>query len=533
MKKNVLVSFLGTSLDRGKREKRWSKWRPSVALCQHSDFPVDEYHIIYSSQYVNLFKSITDDIVIVSPDTVIIPHVIEFSDPWDFQEVFGKLLDFSDSMDFDLALKDYFIHITTGTHVAQICLFLLTEARYFPGRIIQTSPTGRENQCSGKYAVIDLDLSKYDKIAQRFFDEKQDDLSFLKSGIETKNHSFNNLISQIEQVALKSTYPLLLNGPTGAGKSKLAGRIFELKKMKRQITGEFVEVNCATLRGDNAMSALFGHKKGSFTGAVSHRAGLLKRADQGVLFLDEIGELGIDEQAMLLRAIEEKFFLPVGADKEISSDFQLICGTNRDLDKMVSRGLFRENLLSRINLWSFSLPGLRDRPEDIEPNIHYELKRFARTEGRQVSFSKEAFDSFITFANSPESLWSSNFRDLNGAVIRMATLAPGGRISEEVQREETERLKQRWEPQKDKEIDESELLRRFLSDGDLSKIDRFDRPQLVYVLKICLECRTISEAGRILFDQSRKEKKHNNDADRLRKYLNRFGLNWREIKESF
>jgi transcriptional regulatory protein RtcR len=99
-------------------------------------------------------------------------------------------------------------------------------------------------------------------------------------------------------------------GPTGAGKSQLARKTYELKKMRHQVQGPFVEVNCATLKGDSAMSALFGHKKGAFTGAAADRAGLLKSADTGVLFLDEIGELGLDEQAMILRAIEEGRFPP-------------------------------------------------------------------------------------------------------------------------------------------------------------------------------------------------------------------------------
>ena len=146
--------------------------------------------------------------------------------------------------------------------------------------------------------------------------------------------------------------------------------------------GPFVEVNCATLRGDAAMSALFGHVKGAFTGAIRDRPGLLRAADGGLLFLDEVGELGPDEQAMLLRALEEKRFLPVGADKEVKSDFQLIAGTNRDLSDAVRQGRFREDLLARINLWTFQLPALRERREDIEPNLDYELEQFAAAPAR-------------------------------------------------------------------------------------------------------------------------------------------------------
>jgi transcriptional regulatory protein RtcR len=111
------------------------------------------------------------------------------------------------------------------------------------------------------------------------------------------------------------------------------------------------------------MSALFGHVKGAFTGAVQSRPGLLRSADGGVLLLDEIGELGLDEQAMLLHAIEDKAFLPVGTDREAQSDFQLGAGTNRDLSQAVRIGRFRDDLLARINLWTFRLPGL-PRPRD-------------------------------------------------------------------------------------------------------------------------------------------------------------------------
>ena len=203
-----------------------------------------------------------------------------------------------------------------------------------------------------------------------------------------------------------------------------------------QIKGEFVNVNCATLRGDQAMSVLFGHKKGSFTGAIADRPGLLKKADKGILFLDEIGELGLDEQAMLLRAIEEKKFFPLGADTESESNFELICGTNRDLETAVNEGRFRSDLLARINLWDFQLPGLADRREDIEPNLEYELQRFAEKSGKHTTFNKEVRQIFMDFALDPGTLWRGNFRDLNAMITRMATLSSGGRIDENVVRAE-------------------------------------------------------------------------------------------------
>ena len=131
-----------------------------------------------------------------------------------------------------------------------------------------------------------------------------------------------------------------------------------------------------------------GHKRGAFTGAQNDRAGLLRTADSGLLFLDEIGELGLDEQAMILRAIEEKRFLPVGSDQESTSNFQLIAGTNRNLRYEVHHGRFRADLLARLDLWTFELLGLTDRTEDIEGNVEYEIARFAATNGASVDVQR-------------------------------------------------------------------------------------------------------------------------------------------------
>jgi transcriptional regulatory protein RtcR len=321
MKKTVVIGLLGSTLDNtGKGKRRWERWRPTVSLCQHEDFVVNRLELLYQQEFSPLLDRVCKDLKEISPETEIIAHKISYKNPWDFEEVFSELHNFAVNYQFDQN-NDYLIHISTGTHVAQICMFLLTEARYFPANLIQTSPGRGRHSASGTYNIIDLDLSRYDGIASRFQKEWRDDISFLKSGIETRNTFFNKLIERIEKVAVNSVEPILLTGPTGAGKSLLAKRIFELKKAKRKIAGDLVEVNCATLRGEGAMATLFGHTKGAFTGADKERVGFLRTADQGLLFLDEVGELGVDEQAMLLRAVEEKKFFPVGADKESFSDF--------------------------------------------------------------------------------------------------------------------------------------------------------------------------------------------------------------------
>ena len=532
MKKKVVLGLVGQRLDSFRNpDTRWNRWRPTLSIFQHDSLLIDRLELLHTERTAELADSLTADIATVSPETEMRKHQLPFSNEWDLEDVFSCLHSFARSYSFDTDHEEYFVHITTGTHVVQICLFLLTESRHFPAQLLQTSPPRRRHSGScGEYATIDLDLSRYDSLAARFAEEQQEAFSFLKSGIATRNEAFNRLIAQIERVAIRSRDPILLLGPTGAGKSRLAERIYQLKRQREQVSGEFVAVNCATLRGDAAMSALFGHVTGAFTGAVRDRPGLLKQADGGVLFLDEVGELGPEEQAMLLRAIEQRRFFPVGADAEIASDFQLICGTNKDLAAESATGAFRRDLLARINLWSWALPGLADRREDIEPNLEYELDQYAARVGQRARFNREARDAFLRFANSAQSPWSGNFRDLSAAVTRMATLSDKGHIDAATVAEEVTRLRQDWRAAvADPDV---EILRTVFSGEQIEGLDRFDRVQLAEVIRVCRHSASLSEAGRLLFAASRQKKRNPNDADRLRKYLARFDLTFQSLQES-
>lgn len=522
-----MIGFIGTQLDAGKNPARWEKWRPTVSLAQHEDTLVNKMVLLYDTKYQALLDVIVADISSVSPETEVKPVSMNIADPWDFGEVYAALFDFAAQYPFDTEHEEYWIHITTGTHVVQICLFLMVEARYFPGVLLQTSPPRRMKDFAGTYTLIDLDLSHYDGIAKRFAREQDNAIALLKSGIETRNAAFNRMISEIEHVAVRSKAPMLFMGPTGAGKSFLAKRVYELKKARHQLGGGFVEVNCATLRGDGAASTLFGHVKGAFTGAASERAGLLRSAHKGLLFLDEIGELGADEQAMLLKAIEEKQFFPVGGDKLVTSDFQLIAGTHRDLRQDVKAGRFREDLFARINLWTYHLPSLAERPEDIEPNIDYVLAQQATEVGQKVSFNKQARQLYLKFAMSSEALWQGNFRDLGASILRLSTLAEGGRINNDLVEQEIDRLRRLWGEQSEPE--NNQRLTKVINPEQLAELDLFDRLQLEAVLKVCRTCKSLSEAGRKLFAVSRLQRGSTNDADRLRKYLAKFNLEWPDI----
>ena len=559
--KTAVIGFLGTTLDNGFNDKRWQRWRPTVSLALHDELLVDELHILYSKRDKRLFKIIVDDIAQVSPQTKVIGHHVSLSSPWDFADVYAELYDFTAAFDFQDNIN-YLLHLTTGTHVAQICWFLLVEAGFIPADLLQTSPCPRPDQADpqGRYQVIDLDVSRYDGLRARFEAEKQQHWQTLQANLVTQNAAYQQLISDIEKVATRSTAPILLMGATGAGKSQLASQIYALKKAKadnsvqnKYALNKFVEVNCATLRGDTAMSVLFGHVKGAFTGAASNREGLLKSADGGLLFLDEIGELGLDEQAMLLTALEEQRFYPLGSDTPINVSFQLMAGTNKDLRRAVANGEFRADLFARLNTWTFFLPSLKDRLEDLPANIDYELARLGSEQQQQYRFTPEARQLYEAFAMSTDATWQGNFRDLTASMIRLTTLAESKVIRIEDVQAEIERLSNLWElpnhlnsvvnnslsgfnSDSSLELDRHSIettsqntLGKYLDNNVLMKIDPFDVIQLAYVIEVCIQHNNQAAAGRYLYANSRDKLKSPNDSDRLRKYLMKFGLRFDEL----
>ncbi|MEM8597792.1 MAG: RNA repair transcriptional activator RtcR family protein, partial [Pseudomonadota bacterium] len=468
---NVVIGFLGSTLDRGGQKR---KWRPSVQLCAHETFPIARVELLHDARFYGLAQAVAADMVATSPETEVLLRRLDLTDPWDFEEVYGKLLDFAESYGFDEDRERYHVHLTTGTHVAQICWFLLTESRHVPARLLQTGPPRGETTPSGTLDIIDLDLSRYNALQSRFDRATEASTDLLKDGIKTRNPAFNDLIDRIERVATTSDAPLLLLGATGTGKTALAERIYELKRRQRRLRGRFVHVNCGTLRGEAGMAALFGNRRGAASGAPERR-GLMREAHGGLLFLDEIEALGADEQAMVLHAVEAGKFLPLGSDHEVTSDFQLIAGANRDLSRLVAEGQFRADLYARLNLWTFRLPRLRDRREDIEPNLEHEFRKAEHRLGTRVGFNADAAQRYRAFALHPGTLWPGNFRDLGASVLRMCTLAPRGRITLAMAEQEIETLKAQWAGAGDDS--DRKLVRTVLGEG-VDTIDLFDLAQL-------------------------------------------------------
>ena len=232
----VVIGILGSQLDSGKKTRRHDRWRPTVACILQEDLPVSRFELLYHIENKGLVGKVCDDMQAIDQQLTLNQHPLTVKNPWDFETVYAALYNFCQNYDFQPDKEDYLVHITTGTHVAQICLFLLTESRHLPAKLLQTRPKihadyGPE-RARGKYGIIDLDLSQYDQLAARFAGERLAGIDLLTDGIPTKDPAFAKKIQRIEQVAQASAAPILLTGPTGAGKTRLARRIFRLKKIE-------------------------------------------------------------------------------------------------------------------------------------------------------------------------------------------------------------------------------------------------------------------------------------------------------------
>jgi len=224
----------------------------------------------------------------------------------------------------------------------------------------------------------------------------------------------------VERVA-HATSPLLISGETGTGKGLIARA---LHAQGPRASGPFVSVNCAALPENLLESELFGHVRGAFTGASSNRPGLFSDADLGTLFLDEIGEISPTLQAKLLHVLESGTVRPVGSNKEHSVDVRIVTATHRDLHECVARGVFREDLLYRLDVVSIEIPPLRHRRDDIPALLSHFLEQARRKHPGSpvVGFSKAAIEQLL------EHRWPGNVRELEHLVERMVVLGRAAEI---------------------------------------------------------------------------------------------------------
>ena len=239
-------------------------------------------------------------------------------------------------------------------------------------------------------------------------------------GRSDKMQTMMDLITQV--AASRAT--VLITGESGTGKELVAKTIHAISPRADR---PFVPVNTGSMPSDLLESTLFGHVRGAFTSAIATKRGLFEVADQGTIFFDEIGTVGVDTQTKLLRVIQEREFMRLGGTETIKVDVRILAATNSDLRKLVVEGRFREDLFYRLNVITIGLPPLRDRKEDIPHLVEHFLKKFSLENGRTgMQFSPEALRVMMDYD------WPGNVRELENAVERAVVLATGPTLGPEL-----------------------------------------------------------------------------------------------------
>lgn len=227
------------------------------------------------------------------------------------------------------------------------------------------------------------------------------------------SESLNHIREMIDKVA-STDARVLITGPNGTGKELVAHHIHQKSDRNKM---PMIEVNCAAIPSELIESELFGHMKGSFTGAHKDKAGKFELANRGTIFLDEIGDMSLSAQAKVLRALQEGRITRVGGDKEIPVDVRVLAATNKDLTEEIAKGKFREDLYHRLAVILIKVPGLDDRKEDIESLVHYFAEKIAEVHGQAPKvFKKDAIQTL------KEQSWTGNIRELRNVVERLIIL---------------------------------------------------------------------------------------------------------------
>ena len=336
--------------------------------------------------------------------------------------------------DYDLVLCDIKMPKMDGVEVLEKAMKIKPETPFIMISGHGELETAVESMRLGAYDYISKppDLNRLLNAIRNALDKKQlvTENKILKSKINrhTEMIGESKAIQKIKTIIDKvapTEARVLITGPNGSGKELVA---HALHYQSQRANGPMIEVNCAAIPSELIESELFGHMKGSFTGANKDRAGKFEAANGGTIFLDEVGDMSLSAQAKVLRVLQENKITRVGSDKDIQVDVRVIAATNKNLQKEIAKGRFREDLYHRLAVILIEVPSLNERPEDISLLIDYFVERISEEQGSTPKqFSEEAIELLKNYN------WTGNIRELRNVVERLMIL--GGKVisSEDVQ----------------------------------------------------------------------------------------------------
>ncbi|MBD3224518.1 MAG: PAS domain S-box protein [Caldithrix sp.] len=294
-----------------------------------------------------------------------------------------------------------------------------------PSQVIEGFITDITEMKKAEQALIEKE-----KAVRQLKDRLQEETIYLREEIKSssnfdeiisRSNAFRRVLSNVEKVAATDTTVLIL-GETGTGKELIARA---LHNNSNRSDRSLVTVNCAALPAEMIESELFGHEKGAFTSAYTCKKGRFEIADQGTIFLDEIGDLPLNLQTKILRVLQEGEFQRVGSSQTITTDARIIAATNRDLQQAMQHGRFREDLFFRLNVFPIHVPPLRERKEDIPLLVNYFIQKFAAKIGKSIKETSQAFMNRLMAYD-----WPGNIRELQNIVERAVILSEDGRIKQ-------------------------------------------------------------------------------------------------------
>jgi DNA-binding NtrC family response regulator len=344
---------------------------------------------------------------------------IPLQDPTDYGLILKHLRGITAGLIEEFPGSEYFVSVASGTPQMHACWVLLTASGEFPARILHIRPPPFVTAERPSVSEIDLNQAEFPIVRVRNAaiaapETTAPDIQTALAEIElVADHP--KMVSALQQAAAlaSSNAPILVLGATGTGKELLAKFIHRLSGRPRE---NFVAINCSAIPRDLAESILFGHKKGSFTGATSDQVGKFDQADKGTLFLDELGELPLQAQAKLLRVLQDGLVEPIGATKAHKVDVRIVAATNQNLGKAIRQKEFREDLYYRLNVGEIHLPPLRERRSDIPKIALHILDRINKTLRRPKRLSQAALSRLQGHQ------WAGNVRDLHNVIERSARL---------------------------------------------------------------------------------------------------------------
>lgn len=440
-KKNVLLSYVGSTDDptrvtygsilalADKRFRDEMNRNPELSAdlirkINSVDYEFDKLVLFYTGddRSATWIKNVKEKLE--EADKEVIPVNLQIDDPLDYEELYSKTVDaFGRIKNCDQ--EKYYASISSGTPTMHICWFYMTMSKHLPLTLLRVrNPAevkGKQNYVEivepfvARNQRFDFNVSPRFKVDEITFSQAMKACNVMAGGEKLKA-IYRNAYRSEEK--LKETFKnekqnetdkssrrdsVLILGESGVGKEELAKFIH---KCSDRSSIPIVSVNCAAIAETLLESELFGHEKGAFTGAISKRVGLFKKADKGTIFLDEIGEMSPHLQAKLLRALQEKMIRPVGSNVEIPVDVRVIAATNVDIEQKIKDKAFREDLYYRLALYQYTLPPLRAVQEEIQPLAEFFVEKL----GKQTSMKKKLNDSALTKLKEHD--WPGNIREL-------------------------------------------------------------------------------------------------------------------------